>query len=112
LLGWAVRRAPGQRDLGFASTVTAMLLVSPITWDHYLVLLFLPLAILWVQLPRVGMARLLLWIAAAVCWLFPSFFWYLFMRVDPRTKAWLTRVATPGEAITTLSIQFYALLVL
>jgi hypothetical protein len=43
-------RTPAECDRGFALAVTAMLLVSPTTWDHYFLLLLLPLALLWVQL--------------------------------------------------------------
>jgi hypothetical protein len=35
-----------ERDLAFASTVTAMLLVSPVTWDITLVLLLVPIAVI------------------------------------------------------------------
>ena len=38
-------RTVAQRDLAFASAVTAMLLVSPVTWDFSLPLLLLPLAL-------------------------------------------------------------------
>ena len=39
-------RRRDQRDLAFAMAVTAMLLVSPITWDYSLPLLLVPLAVL------------------------------------------------------------------
>ena len=39
-------RGPTQRDLAFALAVTAMLLVSPVTWDTSLPLLFVPIAVL------------------------------------------------------------------
>ena len=44
----AARRARtrDQRDLAFGLAVTAMLLVSPITWDYSLPLLLVPLAVL------------------------------------------------------------------
>jgi hypothetical protein len=35
-----------ERDLAFASAVTAMLLVSPVTWDITLVLLLVPIAVI------------------------------------------------------------------
>jgi alpha-1,2-mannosyltransferase len=38
--------SPAQRDLAFALVVTAMLLVSPVTWDTSLLLLLVPVAIL------------------------------------------------------------------
>jgi Glycosyltransferase family 87 len=38
-------RTPAQRDLAFASIVTAMLLVSPVCWDTSLPLLLVPIAV-------------------------------------------------------------------
>ena len=40
---------PQERDRAFALAVVAMLLVSPITWPHYYLVLVLPLAIVWVR---------------------------------------------------------------
>ena len=39
-------RTSAQRDLAFASVVTAMLLVSPVTWDFSLPLLLVPIAVI------------------------------------------------------------------
>jgi hypothetical protein len=52
ILAWFVRRdATGQRcDLTFALAVTAMLLISPICWAHYLLLLLVPLGVVWTEL--------------------------------------------------------------
>ena len=38
-------RFPAQQDLAFASTLTAMLLVSPVSWDASLPLLLVPIAV-------------------------------------------------------------------
>jgi hypothetical protein len=60
---WDVRRALVTRegeDHAFALVCVAMLLLSPVTWQHGLVLLILPLAILWRGRPnRLGQLRLL-----------------------------------------------------
>jgi hypothetical protein len=37
-------KTEAQRDLAFGAVITAMLLVSPVTWDITLLLLFLPIA--------------------------------------------------------------------
>src|SRR5262249_19572796 len=60
ILALVVRRAKSlaERDLAFGLAVTAMLLVSPITWDHYLLLLLVPLAVTWVRLPESDAARI------------------------------------------------------
>jgi alpha-1,2-mannosyltransferase len=39
-------RTPEQRDVAFAAAVSAMLLVSPVTWDISMLLLLLPIAVL------------------------------------------------------------------
>ncbi|MGC8642088.1 MAG: glycosyltransferase family 87 protein, partial [Isosphaeraceae bacterium] len=70
-LAWAVRRdATGRKsDLTFALAVVAMLLVSPICWDHYLLLLLVPLAVVWIELPATWFARTLLLVVVATFWL-------------------------------------------
>ena len=55
-IGWVVLRSRLrlERDLAFAITMTGMLLVSPVSWDHYLLLLTPVLAISWTQLRSSG----------------------------------------------------------
>jgi hypothetical protein len=63
LVLWSVWRAPATpegEDQAFALVCVAMLLLSPVTWQHGLVLLILPLAVLWRGRPdRLGQVRLL-----------------------------------------------------
>jgi hypothetical protein len=54
-------RTQSQRDLAFAATVTAMLLVSPVSWDISLPLLLVPIAVL------AGSVRRPNWMPAAFC---------------------------------------------
>lgn len=54
LLGWRSRAVTPDR--GFCAAVVAMLLVSPVTWEHAFLLLLLPIAVLWGDL-RPGRAR-------------------------------------------------------
>ena len=49
-----------ERDHAFGLSLTAMLLVSPVTWEHYFLLLFLPLTLVWVTLPESSPRRWLL----------------------------------------------------
>jgi alpha-1,2-mannosyltransferase len=65
--GWRARSG-GDRDRAFALAVVGMLLVSPITWPHYLVLLVAPIALFIARFPR-GTARLLLLVCLGVLWL-------------------------------------------
>ena len=51
-------------DLAFGLTIVVMLLVSPITWDHYFLLLLPTIAILWT---RIGSPPLAGWILSGIC---------------------------------------------
>ena len=55
---WAhkVRRLP--LDLRFGITLVAMLLLSPITWDHYFLLLALPIVQVWKVFPDDSLQRI------------------------------------------------------
>ena len=81
VVGWIAFRAKSraEQDLAFSLTLTGMLLVSPITWDHYFTLLFLPLAILWVYLPGVGLRRAGFWVVVVFLWLSPLVYWWLIL---------------------------------
>jgi hypothetical protein len=52
-LAWRLTRIPGGQRRAFGLAVMAALTASPIVWDHYLVLLFVPIALL-----RPGYSRL------------------------------------------------------
>jgi hypothetical protein len=108
ILSWHTVRARSQaeEDQAFGLAVTAMLLVSPITWDHYLVLLLLPLAIIWTRLPPSG-ARPIHWLFVAplaALWLDTDQLWNYFL-----PGAYQQWVATPLQVMTILSIKCYAL---
>jgi Glycosyltransferase family 87 len=97
------RNTAGQgNDLTFALAVTATLLVSPICWDHYLLILLVPLAAAWVELPASRLARALFVVIVAAFWVGHPTVWELF--------GLLGRAATPLESLCVLSYQFYALL--
>src|SRR5262249_47187822 len=49
--------SPGQCDLAFGLALTAMLLVSPLTWEHYFLLLLVPWVLVWVRLPASSLVR-------------------------------------------------------
>lgn len=56
-------RSREARDHAFGLSLTAMLLISPVTWEHYFLLLFLPVTLVWVTLPEFGPGRWLLGLA-------------------------------------------------
>jgi hypothetical protein len=97
-----------QRDLAFALTMMAMLLVSPIAWDHYFTLLFLALFLLWVWLPPSGVLRWAFWpLLIALC-LQPLFYWQLAFPGITLLN-WHERIASPRHVLTVLSVQTYLL---
>jgi hypothetical protein len=109
VLAWIVRRSKSliEKDLAFGLAVTAMLLVSPITWDHYLLLLLAPIAVTWVRLPRSDAARIFFTAILIAFWSWP-------LQIDnliiPGGVS--TGLARPVHTLTILSYQCYALLAL
>ncbi|MBI1917916.1 MAG: DUF2029 domain-containing protein [Planctomycetes bacterium] len=103
---------PGREtDRGFGLTIIGMLLVSPITWDHYLLLLALPIPVLWQRLPRGGAGREVLGPLLAILWLNPEqVMEHVMLLVGasrvPERGEWTT---TPVETLTALSVPCYAL---
>src|SRR5207248_10752704 len=108
-LARAIRRESSrpEQDRTFALTLTAMLLLSPITWDHYAVVLLLPVALLWLQLPTGGLALGLFGVCLLALWLTPMVYWYPL--IGARIETWMFMVAEPWQTLTALSIPTYAL---
>jgi alpha-1,2-mannosyltransferase len=99
-------RTLARRDLAFATTVTAMLLVSPVTWDFSLPLLLVPIAVI---ARGAGTSRLR-WMPAALV---------LILAIDWIPQNVLTELAQAGRSFSVLSwtfmlgapaLKFYALL--
>jgi hypothetical protein len=82
------------RDEAFALALVAMLLVSPITWSHYSILLLLPFGLAWMRIKTAfGM-----WVLGAIVgllWLPPNFL----------AELWLGR----NEAVSPGDIEHYPL---
>jgi hypothetical protein len=98
-------------DLAFALCIVAMLLVSPITWDHYLLLLILPLCILWRRLPPGSYGREVFIVSIFIlCWepmMVAEHGLILLDAARSRSGEW---IATPWEILTALSIICYAMI--
>jgi hypothetical protein len=107
-LVYAIARARSRAefDLAFGTTVTAMLLMSPITWSQNLVLLGLPLALLVALPARVGpLHRAVLLLAILALFVPPHRVWGVFIDggfPNGTVAAWQT--------LTVLSFQCYAVL--
>jgi hypothetical protein len=99
-------------DMIFGLTVLGMLLVSPITWDHYLLLLPLPIAVTWARLPRGGIGREMLLLLLAILWLQPRFVvehGLILLGTLKAQSLYQDLVVGPLETVTALSVQTYAL---
>jgi hypothetical protein len=114
---WAARsaRSVEARDRAFAAAVVGMVLVSPIAWTHYFVLLVLPLALVWLRMPS-GFRRWVMTAAFVIIWLPGQ---YLIVLAMGQAQA-LARVQhlpqaaplPPGTNLAVMSAPTYALLAL
>jgi hypothetical protein len=106
-------RSRDEGDGAFALATTAMLLASPITWVDYFLLLLLPVVWLWLRLAG-GWPRWMLVAVLVPLWTGPDVIYYVCLGLNSEKLANLFegRTATPGQALTMLSVQFYALLAL
>jgi hypothetical protein len=111
--GVGVRGELCKTDLAFGLTIIGMLLVSPMVWDHYLIVLALPLPIIWQQLRGRWIERIVLLLLLAVLWLPPwEVMQYGLACIDlirpPNPEGrW---IAGPLEILTVLSVPCYALI--
>jgi hypothetical protein len=99
-------RTMAQRDLAFASVVTAMLLVSPVTWDFSLPLLLVPLAFI----ARCSVKSQASWMLAPLIFILviiwtPQMFWTKLALAGHSivVESWIFVLGAP-------SLKFYALL--
>jgi hypothetical protein len=107
-----VARARGrtQKDLGWAFCCVTMLLVSPITWDHYFLLLVLPFVLAWKSAGRSWGARVACSLLAfGLLTLNPRWIWQLVLGGGHGPRADLD-IATPLQSLTVIALQFYLLL--
>jgi hypothetical protein len=98
-------KTPAGRDLAFGLTVTAMLLVSPITWDVSLVFLLVPIAVIARASGRSQWMPATLILLLAVLWFPQHTLVALASMICP------CRLASPAYMLGAPSVKFYALLV-
>jgi len=103
-------RSRAECDLAFGLAVIAMLLVWPVTWEHYCLLLALPLVLLWPRLVPSGPARLAFGSALVVLWLPTSLVVnHCMILMGATIQPGVGWVATPWDTVTALSVRCYAL---
>jgi hypothetical protein len=108
LLAWVIYRARSRSecDRAFGAAITGMLLVSPVVWEHYFVLLLLPVALLGTAFPERILARVLFLVVVIALFFIPPA--DLQDLVISRNSP--PGIATPLDTLTVLSFQLYALL--
>lgn len=100
-------RTKESNDLAFGLQLVAMLLVSPITWDHYFLLLTLPTILVVHYLASNDRLRLLLAPTMFILWLNPLFMWTLFLGATLINVFTLSCSATMNLVV--VSLPCYAL---
>jgi hypothetical protein len=112
LVAWttAIARTPGERDRAFALAVLALLLVSPIAWPHYFLILSMPLAWLWMNING-RFSRTAFWLAFALLWLPNYYFPSLVLGKETGMIYFLqgTSEVTPFHNLVLMSLPHYAL---
>jgi hypothetical protein len=96
---WIVARSTPRTaaDQAFGVMVSAMVLVWPLSCDHYSLILLLPMALHWAGLPATAPCRWAFWLVAVVLWFKPGAF------LPPGNAP-----VAPWYAVTLLSMYLYA----
>ncbi len=106
-------RSRRQADLAYGLAVVGMLLVTPLVWDYYLLLLALPLAVLW---PRVAPSEWARWLYAAIvailCLSPAAVMEHVLTLLGAEPTPTVGWEAGPVQALTALSVHTWALLAL
>ena len=98
-------RSLRQQDWAFALMVVAMLLVAPLTWDHYFVQLLLPAVLCWMTPSPFRGYRTIVVGCLGALWVGPDWYWKVLIGTR-----WLDQVvAQPWQTLTALSFHSYAL---
>lgn len=113
---WPIGRGAAGHDLAFSLCVVAMLLVSPVAWDHYFLVLALPLLALWVHSPRGSWKRAIVVASAVGLWIVNPAWIYRWLLPGPGELDYLrggeVAIASPAQTLTVLSFQLYLLVLL
>jgi hypothetical protein len=100
-------RTRAECDHAFGLTLVGMLLLSPISWNHYFLMLLVPLAVLWVHLPASGAVRAVFLVILIGLWFDPLILYDAFIPGGHEQG-----FATPAITLAVLSFQCYTLVAL
>jgi uncharacterized membrane protein len=115
LIIWrAAKRADVDADFVFGAVLIGMLVISPVTWDHYCLLMVPALGIAWTRLPRSGAARWVFYSACLILSVGPVTVMQgcLFLTAADRVRESGKWLCPPLETVTALSVPTYALVCL
>ena len=112
---WSTEQ-PAERDHAFSLAILGMLLVSPVTWNHYFLFAVLPLMIWWIRC-KARPERVVLGLTFVfLITLSPAWAWRRLLESNVVEVVFfpgqVQAVATPWQTLLPLSLQFYALVVL
>jgi alpha-1,2-mannosyltransferase len=103
-------RCDTDQDLSFALCSAGMLLASPITWDHYFLLLVPGLWFAWqAYRGRRGAKTLVAVFAVLLVWMNPYSLWDMLVLEQDGSNGQVQPIGPVG-VLTLISFQFYALL--
>lgn len=106
-------RGPGEMTRAFSLVVLAMLLVSPVTWEHSFLLLPLPLLMLWLGEPGPDPRRRLIWRGSALILAIAILSLPTLSIFDAALPGGLSSPSgTPLHSFSLFSLQLYTLLAL
>ena len=107
LSGYAVILSRGDRKASrsaFSLCITAMVIAAPIAWDHYFLLLMLPIAHLAGTLPQPSIRRALFNAGLFVLWLNPIVFYGIALNKS-------SQLLSTASLVTIVSWPFYGLVI-
>ncbi|MCA9246984.1 MAG: DUF2029 domain-containing protein [Planctomycetales bacterium] len=111
-VAWNVKNGPNA-DHAWATTILGMLLVSPVTWNHYFLFALLPILVWWRFLPTPGWHTALAVMFFVLITFSPAWLWreaFAAGQVEvPLFDGQQQAIAEPRHVLSILSIQFYAL---
>ena len=98
-------RSREQCDDAFGLTLLAMLLISPVTWEHYFLLLLVPVVLFMRKLSSLSRGpQIVFLLSTAALWINPRFVYKAFI-----PGGITSGTPTPFHTVTILSFQFYGL---
>ena len=95
-------------DILYSLFVIALLLLSPLTWEHAFLLLILPFIVIWKRVKEKKPVNMLFLFISGLLFLEKSLIWRLFYP-EFRPETWQNVISNPVLKLTIFAYPFYAL---